>query len=117
MSISTPKPSWRDTIPDDWDGDIISRDCWQDFSFYADLAVEMASEDITKLKELIDQLDNLYQLPAFGKALEYLSSEDVSSKPESQRADLWEQLTIFSQKHRIFADSKWSLPHDIVSKD
>ena len=115
MSIPTSKPSWRNTIPDDWKDGVGESEYREQVSSYADLTVEMAISDMEKLKELIDQLDNLTPT-AFDKVLEHLSSEAVSSKPEGQRADLWEQLTMFSQKHRIFPDADWSLPDEIVSK-
>ena len=114
-SLHTRKPAWRKMIPEDWTEGVSTQEYWRQVSSYADMTVEMASNDMEKLKELIDRLDKLTPT-AFDKVLEYLSSEAISNQPEVQRADLWEQLTIFAQKHRSFPDAKWSLPHDTVSK-
>ena len=114
-SMHTRKPAWRNTIPDDWKDGVSGQEYWRQVSSYAYMAVEMASNDMDKLKELIDRLDKLTPT-AFDKVLEYLSSEAISSQPEDQRADLWEQLTMFAQKHRSFPDADWSLPDESVSR-
>lgn len=114
-SIGTHKPSWRNTIPDDWEKGVAQQEYWGQVSFYAKLAVSMASHDIAKLNELIDHLDNLPQ-PSFDKVLEHLSSEVISSKPEVERLALWAGLTKFTSKHRRFSDAKWALSSDIISK-
>lgn len=113
--LPTHKPSWRDTIPDDWKIGVSHQEVWEQIDFYADLTVAMARNDIEKMEELIDQLDNLPQ-PALERVLEHLSSADVSSKPEDQRRGLWTKLTIFAQEHRQFSDAKWALDSDSISK-
>ena len=70
--MHTPKPSWRNTIPDDWKEGVSDQEYWEQVSSYADLTVEMASDDMERLKELIDRLDKLTPT-AFEKVLEYLS--------------------------------------------
>lgn len=114
-STGAHKPSWRNTIPDDWGKDVTREEYWEQVSFYAELAVSMASHDIEKLNDLIGQLGNLPQ-PSFDKVLEHLSSEVVCSKPENQRLILWTGLTKFASKHRRFSDAKWALSDEIVSK-
>ena len=89
------------TVPDDWEEGVSDQEYWQQVSSYADMTVEMASNDTEKLKELIDRLDKL-TLTAFDKVLEYLSSEAVSSQSEDQRADLWEQLTMLPKNIEAF---------------
>jgi hypothetical protein len=114
-STGTHKPSWRNTIPDDWKKGVAQQEYWEQVSFYAELAVSMASHDIAKLNEIIEHLDNLPQ-PSFDKVLEHLSSEVISSKPEDERLALWMSLTNFTSKHRRFSDAKWALSSDIISK-
>ena len=109
------KPSWRNTIPDDWGKGVTKQEYWEQVSFYAELAVSMASNDMKKLNELVGHLDNLPQ-PSFDKVLEHQSSEAVSSKPEDQRLALWDSLTEFASKHRRFSDAKWALSSESVSK-
>ncbi len=114
-SMHTRKPAWRNTVPDDWKEGVSGEEYWQQVSSYADMTVEMASNDMEKLKELIDRLDKLTPT-AFDKVLEYLSSEAISSQSEGRRAILWEKLTRFARRHRSFPDADWSLPNERVSE-
>lgn len=115
MSMGSHKPVWRNTIPEDWTKEVTQKDYWDQVFFYASMAVEMAKNNIDKLNELITHLDNLPQ-PSFDKIMEHLSSETVSTKPENERLGLWTGLTKFASKHKRFADAKWALSPDIVSK-
>lgn len=114
-SSGTHKPSWRNTIPDDWEKGVTQQEYWEQVSFYAELAVSMASHDMERLNDLVDHLDNLPQ-PSFEKALEHLSSEAVCGKPEDERLGLWNKLNAFTSKHRRFSDTEWALSFDIISK-
>ena len=109
------KPTWRNTIPDDWGKGVTHKEYWEQVTFYADLAISMASEDMTKLSELIKNLDGL-PAPCFEKILAHLSSEEIISKSEDERLDLWTRLTAFVSKHRRFSDAKWALDDSHVSK-
>jgi hypothetical protein len=109
------KPSWRNTIPDDWEKGVTNQEYWEQVSFYAELAVSMASNDMKKLNELVGHLDNLPQ-PSFDKILEHLSSVTLSNQPEDKRLALWTSLTEFTSEHRRFSDAKWALSSEIVSK-
>ena len=75
----------------------------------------MASNDMDRLKELVDHLDNLPK-PSFDKVLELLSSQTVINKPEDERLAVWLSLTKFISKHKLFSDAEWALNGDIVSK-
>jgi hypothetical protein len=114
-SMGTHKPSWRDTIPENWQKDVPTKDYWDQVFWYADLAISMANSDIVKLNELIDRLDNLPQ-PSFNKILEILSSAAICNKPEEELLALWNKLTDFALKHRRFSDANWALSADIISK-
>jgi hypothetical protein len=114
-SLGTHKPSWRNTIPDDWEKGVTSKEYWEQVSFYADLAVSMASEDIERLSELVNHLDQL-PAPSFKKMLQHLSSENIVKKPEEIRLGLWIKLTAFSLKCRRFSDEKWALDTESVSQ-
>ena len=115
MSVGAHKPSWRNAIPDDWKKDVTQKEYREQVSFYAELAVSMATHDMEKLNELVDHLDNLPQ-PSFDKVLEHLSSEVIVSKPEDERLALWAGLMEFTSKHRRFSNAKWALSSEIVSK-
>ncbi len=113
-SSSTHKPSWRDTIPNEWKEGVSDKEYWEQVVFCAKLAVEMASIDMEKLEYLIDHLDDLPE-PAFSQALEHLSSETISNRPEEQRMDTWTKLVKITHTHREFPDAKWALPEEKIS--
>lgn len=115
ISYGTHKPSWRNTIPDDWEKGVTQGEYWEQISFYAEQAVEMASHDMEKLIELVGHLDNLPK-PSFDKMLEHLSSGAIYNKSEDERLALWTRLTGFVLKHRRFSDAKWALNPDIVTE-
>jgi len=114
-SMGAHKPAWRNTIPDDWKEGTTQKEYWEQVSFYAEMAVSMASHDMDKLNELVVHLNNLPK-PSFDKALEHLSSEYVTSKSEDERLALWTGLTNFATNHRRFSDAKWALDSDVISK-
>lgn len=115
ISMGTSKPSWRNSIPIDWKKGVTQKEYWEQVNFYADLAVSMASQDIEKMNEIVGYLDKL-SLPSFNKILEHLSSEYVSSKPEEDRLKLWNKLTGFTSRHRLYHDTDWALSSELVSK-
>jgi len=114
-SSGSHKPSWRKTIPDDWGKGVTHQEYWQQASFYAELAVAAAGQDITRLSALIDHLDNLPK-PAFDQLLQVLSSQPISELPEEQRLSIWDHLTKFTSKHRRFSDAKWALPDELIAR-
>ncbi len=115
-SMGTHKPTWRKVIPDDWEEGVTQKEeYWEQVSFYAELAVSMANDDIDKLNELVRHLDSLPR-PSFNELLKHLSSDVMCSKPEEKRLAIWTELIDFAQKHRRFFDAKWALDSDTVSK-
>ena len=114
-SIGTHKPSWRNIIPDNWEKGVTQQEYSKQVTFYAELAVSIASHDMEKLIELVDHLDNLPP-SSFEKTLEHLSSETISNKPEDERLVLWNKLIEFTTKHRRFSKAEWALNADLVSK-
>ncbi len=113
-SMGSHKPSWRNTIPEDWEKGVTQQEYWEQVSFYAELAVSMANHDMEKLGELIDRFDNLPK-PSFDRLLEVLSSDPVTGLPEDERLCLWDKLTQFTSKHRRFSEAQWALNADLLS--
>lgn len=109
------KPRWRHILSEDWKPKVTNREYWDQVTGYAELAVEMAFENLDKLKELVGNLDNLPK-PSFDAMLEYLSSETITELPENQRLPIWTSLTEFSRKHRRFADAKWAIDSQNVAR-
>lgn len=109
------KPSWRKTIPDDWEKGVTHEEYWQQASFYAELAVAAAGQDNARLSALIDHFDNLPD-PAFDQLLQVLTSPLILELPEEQRLSIWDHLTKFTNKHRRFSDAKWALPDELITR-
>jgi hypothetical protein len=114
-SSGSHKPSWRKTIPDDWEKVVTHQEYWQQASFYAELAVTAAGQDIDRLSILIDHFDNLPK-PSFDQLLQVLSSQTFSELPEEKRLSIWDHLTKFTNKHRRFSDRKWALPDELIAR-
>ncbi len=115
ISFGTHKPRWRNVVSEDWKPTVTNKEYWEQIAVYADMAVEIAREDIEKLKVLVSNLDNLPK-PSFDAALNYLSSEAVTGLSEIERLPIWISLSDFVRKHRRFADSKWALDAETVSR-
>jgi hypothetical protein len=114
-SFGAYKPHWRNVISKDWEPKVTNEEYWAQVTGYAELAVEMASHDLDKLKELVSNLDNLPN-PSFDTVLEYLSSEVITELSESQRLPIWTNLMEFARKHRRYSDANWALDDENVSK-
>lgn len=114
-SSGSHKPSWRRTIPDDWESGVTNQDYWRQASFYAELAVASVGEDIGRLTLLIDHFDSL-PAPAFEQLLEVLSSKTITGLHEEKRVLIWDHLNQFLNKHRRFSDANWALPDDLLTR-
>ncbi|MGE5482864.1 MAG: hypothetical protein ACM3VX_08185, partial [Bacteroidota bacterium] len=114
-SSGTRKPAWRATIPDDWPKGVTHREYWEQVSAYAELAINEAKRDVSKLAQLIDHLENLPQ-PAHEQLLEHLASDAVVAMPEADRLRLWTELVDLVTKHRKFADAQWAMKPQQVEK-
>ncbi|VVQ14208.1 hypothetical protein PS925_03877 [Pseudomonas fluorescens] len=114
-SSGTHKPHWRKIIPDDWEKGVTRKEYWQQATYYAELAVSVAGEDIAKLSTLIDHFDSLPEA-AFNDLLRTLGSQAVLETPEEQRLAIWNHLTKFTNKHRRFPDAKWALPDEPIGR-
>jgi hypothetical protein len=108
------KPSWRKTIPDEWEKGVTQEEYWQQASFYAELAMSAADQDASRLSVLIDHFDNLPK-PAFDQLLQVLASQAIAMLPEEQRLSIWDHLAKFTNKHRRFSDAKWALPDELIT--
>lgn len=114
-SFGSHKPNWRKTIPDDWEKGVTQQEYWQQVSFYAELAVAAAGQDVARLSELIDHFDNL-PTSAFDQLVELLTSQPIAKLPEEQRLSIWDHLTKFTKKHRRFSDARWALPEELITR-
>ncbi|HIJ06382.1 hypothetical protein, partial [Methanocalculus sp.] len=109
------RPEWRKVIPNDWNESEINKDYWREVSFYADLAVNVASYDTIRLSELIDHFNNLPK-SAFDQLLDVLASPKIAEFSDGQRFQLWDHLTKFTNMHRRYAKAKWALSDELVTR-
>lgn len=114
-SFGTHKPSWRRTIPDDWENEVTNQEYWQQTLFYAELAVASVGEDTGRLTVLIDHFDHL-PAPAFDQLLEVLSSKPIIGLHEEKRVLIWDHLNQLSNKHRRYSDANWALPDNLITR-
>ena len=114
-SSGSHKPRWRKTVPDDWKENVTHQEYWKQVSFYAELAVTAAGTDPSRLSELIDHFDKLPE-PAFDQLLQALASQPISGLPEEQRLSIWNHLTRFTKKHRLFSDAEWALSDELITR-
>lgn len=115
ISHPTHRPVWRETIPNSWSEGVTREQHWDQISFYADLAVEMAEGDVHKSIMLIDHLSKLPP-SAVERFLVHLASESVSVLPEEQRVGLSSKLTAFAKEHREFSEAHWAMEDEIVTR-
>ncbi|MDL5591858.1 hypothetical protein QS468_04035 [Bacillus subtilis] len=113
-SMGTYKPRWLLNVPEHNEVHVSDADYRGQVVAYAALAVEMAIEDLLRLRELVGNLDNLPR-PSFDKLLAHLSSSAITELNESDRLPIWSSLTDFVAKHRRFADADWALDAEVVS--
>jgi len=114
-SSGTHKPVWQRIIPDDWEDGTTQRDHWEQIGAYAEMAIDIAENDMSKLNQLIEHLDNLPR-PAFENLLDHVSSDEITGKPEVERLGLWTALIAVASKHRRYSDADWAFPEDLVSR-
>ncbi len=108
------KPTWRRSIPDNWEKGVTRKDYWEVTSFSAELAVSMSRHDVSKIRELIDRFDHLPK-PAFDQLLEILSSAEIQQLPEEKRLELWQEATKLTHQHRRYADADWALNDELLT--
>jgi hypothetical protein len=111
----TRKPVWRNFVPSGWPESVGKTEYWEQVTTYADLAVETAAADPSRLAELIDRLPELPR-EAHSRVLAHLGSDSVKELSEERRLPLWEALIDLVAKHRKFAKAQWAMPPEIVDR-
>lgn len=107
----THKPSWRETVPDEWGKGVTNNEYWEQSRFCAELIVEQAGFDIVKLASLARNYDHLPP-PASEMLRDKLASDHCLKLSEEERLPLWGALCKLIAHHRRFPDAKWSLGDD-----
>lgn len=115
VSTGSHKPIWRTIIADDWSKGVTDREYWEQISTYAELLISAAKQDLSRLEEVIDRLDDLPH-PARDEVLAHLRSDTIVSMSEAKRLRLWTELMNLVSKHRKYADAEWALPPEMVNE-
>ncbi len=109
----THKPSWRKTIPDDWEKGVTHGEYWEQSRFCAELIVEQAGSDIGKIASLAGIFDHLPS-PALESLKDKLTSKHCLSLPEEKRMPIWSALCKLISRHRRFPEANWSLGEEFL---
>ncbi len=115
MSSRTHTPIWRKSILHDWKEGVTTEEYQQQISFYVELAVDKAGQNVDRISKLIGYFDNLPK-PDLNKILLFLVSQPILELPEEQRLSIWEHLTRFTKKHRQYSYTEWALPSDMITR-
>ena len=115
VTSGTRKPTWREFIPKDWNDTITNKDYWDQVIGYADIAVEIATKNRTRLIELIDRIPVIPD-PSRTRLLSHLESKEIANLSESDRQPIWEGLVKLAAVHRQYSDAEWAMDSDSVSK-
>lgn len=107
-TTGTYKPVWRNVIPDDWKKGVTNTEYWEQSQFCAELIVEQAGFDTTKLASLVGSYDQLPS-PAAEAIRNKLLSDRCLSLPEQERFPIWNKLCKLISRHRRFPEAEWSL--------
>lgn len=111
----THRPKWRNFIPEDWTDGATHVQRWQDEAIYADLALERAGNDPSRLEELLPFYFHMHPtFSNFAKDLRTrLNSDAVLSLPEEQRLKLWTTLKTKIENHRKYSESDaWTVSEE-----
>jgi len=113
-SFGTAKPKWRLTIPEEQKA-VSGREYLDQVHFYVDFAIDMAKDNIHRLTEMVQRLHHLPP-ESFDKILSFLSSTEITSRPEEEKVCLWMSLTDLITRHKHFSDTKWALSPNNISR-
>lgn len=114
-SSGTHKAKWRNPVPEDWKPNVTRAEHFAQIEQYGFMAIDLASKEISRLRELVGHLDKLPKGP-FDAVLKLLSSAAMASLDVEQKSDLWRELRKFTNKHRRFADARWALAEEQVER-
>lgn len=114
-SSGTSKPTWRETIPENWSDGVTRGEYVEQVTSYTEFALDAARASMPRLVDLIDRLDDL-ALPAQEKLLTHLDSEEIASLVEPERYELWTKLADIVANHRRYAETDWALPPEHVDR-
>lgn len=108
VSTRSRRPTWRETIPDNWPEQPTKQARIEDTLAICEMLLEASRMSTPRLIELIADLDHLPK-PTFDSAIAYFDSAEFDEKSVSEKNEVWKALAAFTQRHRRFHDAHWSL--------
>ena len=115
VTSGTRKPIWRQFVPKDWIDTVTNKDYWDQVIGYAEIAVEIAANNRSKLAELISRIPVIPDPPR-ARLLSHLQSKEVVDLSESDRQAIWEELVKLTSVHRQYSDAEWAMDSNSISK-
>lgn len=110
------KPHWRDDwFPADWSEGVTRSEVYRQVKNYAELAVQLALNDVAKLIDVVARWDHLPK-EVFQQVLDYLESPETKQRPEAERFALWQKLADEVDRHRKYSDSDWAMPEEELQR-
>lgn len=108
----THRPVWRDWISA-WQEGTSGADYWKQVDAAAELIVRLVDNDPTRWSKVLDELQSVTE-PHRSELIDRLQNFPIDEIDKDERRQLAEYLRKTIQKHRDFADAKWSLPAESV---
>lgn len=111
----TAKPIFRNFIPEGLDETVLQKDYYEQMVFYLGILLEQAKDDVGKLSELMEYIENFPSV-VFDDYLNLLLSDTVVFSDNIQKVSLWENLKKIIARHKHFPSAKWSLKGEKLKK-
>ncbi len=102
------RPTWRDTIPPDWQSGVSWEEMFAQVKRYSEVALSAATRDPAKLVELVkasERLDGTVRTQLVAN----LTLDTVRHWSDADRFLLWRELSDLVARHRRFADAEWTI--------
>ena len=117
---STHRPTWRDSIDEDWEESINQKEYLPKFqeqsNAYSEMLVELALSDIDKAidQEFIHRLDYLPQ-HLFDQVMGFFSSENICELTLEKRVQIWMVFSRYMRHYEEYLETKSDRnKHDIA---
>lgn len=108
VSTGSHKPRWRTLIPEKWSHKVSRVQYWKDVEAYFGLAMDMARNNPSRLKNLIEGMDQLPEA-SFNELIEVLGGEETKSLVASDRTIIWNALQQLINRHKKYSDADWAM--------
>ena len=108
---STHRPTWRDSIDEDWEESINQNEYFPKFQeqsmAYWDMLTEMALGEIDRVsnEEFINRLDYLPQ-HLFDQVMGYFSTKSISELTEEKRVQIWMVFSRYMRHYEEYLENK-----------